>query len=151
KPRPPEAKYRYTLARGGPPMATKTEGRRSRLMGLLRVSAVPLLLACLLGGVLMAARLGPRAAGTRQALWAGGCNPPALAGVLFVALLWGGVYLQVVEVSRGMPGMRSVKEPTLSAEAAAEWQSLQAALYGLGFRPEGWFSLDDFDQTHVSP
>jgi hypothetical protein len=132
-------------------MATKTEGRRSWLMQLLRVSAIPLLLACLVGGVLMAASLGPRDGGTSQALLEVGCNLLAVAGVLFIALLWGGVYLQVVEASRGLPGMQSVQEPTLSAEASAEWQSLQAALYGLGFRSEGWFSLDDFDQTHVSP
>ena len=74
-------------------MATKTEGRRSWLMWLLRVSAVPLLLACLVGGVLMAASLGRHHAGTSQALWEAGCNLLALAGVLFVALLWGGVYL----------------------------------------------------------
>jgi hypothetical protein len=133
-------------------MATKTEGRRSWLMGLLRVSAIPLLLACLVGGVLMAVSLGhPHEAGTSQALWEAGCNLLALAGGLFIALLWGGVYLMVVEASRGMPGLRSVQEPTLSAEAAAEWRSLQAALSGVGFRPEGWFSLDDFDQTHISP
>ncbi len=132
-------------------MGTKTEGRRSWLMGLLRVSALPLLFACLVGGVLMAASLGRHDAGTSEALWRAGCNLLALAGVLFIALLWGGVYLMVVEASRGMPGLRPVKEPPLSAEAAAEWRSLQAALSGLGFRPEGWFALDDFDQTHVSP
>jgi hypothetical protein len=120
-------------------------------MWLLRVSAIPLLLACLVGGVLMAASLGSHNAGSSQTLWEAGCNLLALAGVLFIALLWSAVYLLVVEASRGMPGMRPVTEPTLSAEAAAEWRSLQAALHGLGFRPEGWFSLDDFDRTHVSP
>jgi hypothetical protein len=133
-------------------MATKTEGRRSWLMQLLRVSALPLLFACLAGGALMTASLGPcYDPGTSQALWEAGGSLLAVAGVLLIALLWGGVYLQVVEASRGMPGLRSVPEPILLAEAAAQWRSLQAALYGLGFRPEGWFSLDDFDQTHVSP
>ena len=56
----------------------------------------------------------------------------------------------VVEASRGMPGLQVVGEPTLKAEAAGEWRSLQAALTGLGFRFDGWLSLDDFDQTHVS-
>jgi hypothetical protein len=99
----------------------------------------------------MAASRGPHEAGISEAFWEAGCNLLALAVVLLIALLWGGVYLEVVEASQGMPGLRSVQEPTLSAEAAAEWRSLQAALYGLGFRPEGWFSLDNFDQTHVSP
>jgi hypothetical protein len=132
-------------------MATKTEGRRSRLMQLLRVSSVPLVFAFPVGGLLMAASLGTHDAGASQFFWEAGRHLLAVAGVLLIALLWGGVYLQVVEASRGMPGLRSVEEPTLSAEAAAEWRSLQAALSGLGFRPEGWFSLDDFDQTHVSP
>jgi hypothetical protein len=120
-------------------------------MWLLRTVAVPVVLACPVGGVLMAVSLSPQDAGTRQALWEAGCNLLTLGGLLFIVVLWGGVYLEVVEASRGMPGIRSVKEPTLWAEAAAEWRSLQEALSGLGFRPEGWFSLDNFDQTHVCP
>jgi hypothetical protein len=49
-----------------------------------------------------------------------------------------------------MPGLRSVEEPTMAPEPAAEWEALKRALSGLGFRPDGWFSLDDFDETHVS-
>jgi len=73
-----------------------------------------------------------------------------LGGFLFLALLWGGVYLQVVEASRGMPGLRAAVEPAMKPEQAAELQALQRSLSGLGFRHDGWFSLDDFDETHVS-
>src|SRR5438128_5059873 len=85
------------------PMATKTEDRRSWLMWLLRESAVPLFLACLVGGALMAVSLGQPDAGTGEVLWDAGGDLLAVAGVLFIALAWGSVYLQVVEASRGMP------------------------------------------------
>jgi hypothetical protein len=118
-------------------------------MRLLRVAPGPLLLAALSGVALMLASLATDA-GRKQPFWDAGSVLLTMAAALFVALLWGGVYLMVVEASRGMPGLRTVGEPTLKAKAAAEWRSLQAALSGLGFRFDGWFSLDDFDQTHVS-
>src|SRR5262249_34820634 len=85
-----------------------------------------------------------------QLLWGAGTSMLELGGVLFSTLLWGAVYLNVVEASRGMPGLRSVEEPTMAPEPAAKLRALNRALSGLGFRHDGWFSLDDFDETHVS-
>jgi len=87
----------------------------------------------------------PAAAGRKQLLWYAGETMLVLGGFLFLALLWGGVYLQVVEASRGMPGLRAAVEPAMKPEQAAELQALQRSLSGLGFRHDGWFSLDDFD------
>src|SRR5262249_50254280 len=86
----------------------------------------------------------------KQFLWELGYHLLVLAGIVFIAVLWGGVYLQVVEASRGMPGLRAVEEPIMAAEPAAEWEALKRSLAGLGFRHAGWFSLDDFDETNVS-
>ncbi|HJZ56536.1 MAG TPA: hypothetical protein VKE74_16340 [Gemmataceae bacterium] len=134
-------------------MSTTTERhRRSRLMRLLRSSPGPLLLLCAAGGVLMGfATTGGAGTGEwNQLLWGAGTSMLALGGVLFITLLWGAVYLNVVEASRGMPGLRSVEEPTMAPEPAAKLRALNRALSGLGFRHDGWFSLDDFDETHVS-
>jgi hypothetical protein len=134
-------------------MSTTTERpRRSWLMRLLRSSPGPLLLLCLAGGALMvfAANGGPDAGGRNQFLWDAGTSMLALGGVLFVVILWGAVYLQVVEASRGMPGLRSVEEPALAPEPAAKLEALKQALSRLGFRHDEWFSLDDLDETHVS-
>jgi hypothetical protein len=132
---------------------TNTEPRRSVLMRVMRVSAVPILLACVAGGVLMAvgsgASDGPEA-GERRILWDVGYHLLVLGGLLFVAVLWGGVYLEVVEASRGMPGLRSVGEPAMTLEASVQLRALEQSLSGLGFRHDGWFSLDDFGETHVS-
>jgi len=38
----------------------------------------------------------------------------------------------------------------MKPEVAADWETLQRSLSGLGFRQTGWFSLDDFDETHIS-
>ncbi len=114
-------------------------------MRVMRVAAVPLLLACVVGGVLMVAGVGGE-----QLLWDVGSHLLALCGLLFIALLWGGVYLEVVEASRGMPGLRSVGEPVMTPEVTAELRALERSLAGLGFRHDGWFSLDDFGETHVS-
>src|SRR5262245_58049320 len=127
-------------------MSTTTEHRqRSRLMRLLRLTPVPLVLAFVIGVLLMGASLGTSDAGRSQTLWDVGSHLLVLAVVLFAALAWGVVYLQVVEASRGMPGLRAVEEPILTPEAAADWAALQKSLSDLGFRQGGWFSLDDFD------
>jgi hypothetical protein len=86
----------------------------------------------------------------KQLLWDVGYHLLVLGGVGFIALLWGGVYLQVVEASRGMPGLRAVEQPAMAPEPARKWEALKRALSGLGLRHDGWFSLDDFDETHVS-
>jgi hypothetical protein len=129
-----------------------TTKRRSWLMWLLRVSPVPLLLLCLAGGALMAASAGAdQEQGERkQLLWDAGTSLLAMGGVGFIAVLWGGVYLMVVEASRGMPGLRAVEEPTMAPEPTATMEALRRSLTGLGFRHDCWFSLDDFDETHVS-
>jgi hypothetical protein len=153
-------------------MSTTT--KRSWLMRLLCWSPGPLLLLCVLGGGLMAFSYttedrkaanalilpredpradsttpDPEAGGTKQILWDVGTSMLALGGIGFIALLWGGVYLQVVEASRGLPGLRSVDAPTLEPEQAARMETMRQALSGLGFRHDRWFSLDDFAETHV--
>lgn len=129
-------------------MSIPTErNRRSRLMRLLRLSPCPILF---LGAVGIALTVFAGIGDQDFLLVDAGMAMLALAGVLIVAVLWGGVYLQVVEASRGMPGLRSVEEPTPLPEPAAELETFKRALSGLGFRHDGWFSLDDFDETHVS-
>src|SRR5262249_18107411 len=86
----------------------------------------------------------------KHTLWDVGSTVLVLDGVLLVIILWGGVYLLVVEASRGMPGLRSVEEPTLTPEGAATWKALRRSLSDLGFRQDEWFSLDDVDETQVS-
>src|SRR5436190_17908992 len=49
-----------------------------------------------------------------------------------------------------MPGLRTVGQPAMKPEEAAAWEAWQRSLSALGFRPDGWFSLDDFDEMHVS-
>jgi hypothetical protein len=129
-----------------------TPKRRSWLMRLLRVTPVPLLLLCLAGGALMGASAGsdPEAGERKQLLWDAGTSMLAVGGIGFIAVLWGGVYLQVVEASRGMPGLTAVEEPAMPPEAGAAWEPMRQSLSSLGFRHDGWFSLDDFDETHVS-
>jgi hypothetical protein len=121
-------------------------------MRLMRWSPGPIMLLGLAGGTLMgfAATEAPGPAEQTQVLWDAGASMLAVGGVLFAALLWGAVYLQVVESSRGMPGLWVVDEPTMAPEPASKWEVLKGALSRLGFRPDGWFSLDDFDGTHVS-
>jgi hypothetical protein len=85
----------------------------------------------------------------RDHLWTTGTAALALSGVSFCVVLWGGVYLNVVEASRGMPGLRVVDEPAMPPAPAAKAEALKQALTGLGFRPAGWFMLDDFDETHI--
>lgn len=131
-------------------MSTKTEPRRSGLMLLLRVSAVPLLLACVAGGVLMAVGFSAPPGESGWTLWDVGYHLLVFGGLLFIALLWGGVYLEVVEAARGMPGLRPVEEPAMPLEVTAELRALEKSLSALGFRPDEWFSLDDFGETHVS-
>src|SRR5262245_48124556 len=98
-------------------MSTTTEHhQRSWLMKVLRSSPGPLLLLCLAGGALMVANRGE---GEReQVLWDVGTSMLALGGLGFIVLLWGGVYLLVVESSRGLPGLRVVDEPTMPPEPA---------------------------------
>jgi hypothetical protein len=133
-------------------MATTTTERpqRSRLMRLLRLSPPVMLLAFVAGVVLLVVSHLPEAEGRREILWGVGSTVLALDGLLFIVVLWGGVYLLVVEASRGMPGLRPVKEPTMTPERAVAWEALRRSLSGLGFRQDEWFSLDDFDETHVS-
>lgn len=106
-----------------------TTKRRSRLMGLMRASPVPLFLACALGGVLMAVSAAMRADNQipdsaarawKHLVWNAGETLLVVGGLLFIALLWGGVYLMVVEASRGMPGLREVTEPPMAPEPAAQ-------------------------------
>ena len=124
--------------------------RRSRPMQLLRWSPAPILLLGLAGGTLMVFGAHGRAdAAVRDDLWAAGTALLALGGVSLCVVLWGGVYLNVVEASRGMPGLRTVQEPVMPSAPAATAAALKQALAGLGFRPNGWFALDDFDETHV--
>src|SRR4051794_21797619 len=125
--------------------------RRSWLMRLLRLSPAVFLLAFVAGVVLLGVSRGlAEAEGWEETIREAGATVLLLDGVLLAVVLWGGVYLQVVEASRGMPGLRSVKEPTMTPERAATWEALRRSLSGLGFRHEEWFSLDDFDETHIS-
>jgi hypothetical protein len=123
-------------------------------MQLLRLSPAVVLLSFVAGVVLVLVSLGlsdsPEADGGKHLLWDVGSTVLVLDGVLFVVVLWGGVYLLVVEASRGMPGLRAVEEPTMMPAAAATWKALQRSLSDLGFRLDEWFALDDFDKTHVS-
>jgi hypothetical protein len=119
-------------------------------MRLLRLSPGPLLLACLASGaaMLVSACL-PGAGLTKQILWDAGSSGLVLLGVLWAVVLWGGVYLMVIESSRGMPGLHTVGEPAVRPESADRYRALRQSLSALGFSHEGWFSLDDFAQTHV--
>jgi hypothetical protein len=120
-------------------------------MWLLRLSPVVLTLPFVAGVVLLVVSQGPaEAEGWKETIWEAGVTVLLLDGVLFVVVLWGGVYLHVVEASRGLPGLRSVKEPTMTPERAPTWEAFQRSLSGLGFRHEEWFSLDDIDKTHIS-
>ena len=130
-------------------MSTTTNSRRSELMQVLRVSAVPLVLGFLGGGFLTA--VGFFASAEWGPLFRDvGYHALVLCGLLLVAVLWGGVYLEVVEASRGMPGLRPVEEPAMTPEAATQLRALERSLSALGFRHDEWFSLDNFPQTHVS-
>jgi hypothetical protein len=137
-------------------MATTTakHHQRSRLMRLLRLSPAVMLLAFVAGVLLVVVSLGlpdgAEADGWKHIAWDVGSTVLVLDGVLLVVVLWGGVYLQVVEASRGMPGLRSVEEPTMTPQGAATWKAWQRSLSDLGFRPDEWFALDDFDETHIS-
>ena len=132
-------------------MSTMTpEPRRSGLMQLLRLSAVPLLLACVVGGVLMAVGSGAPAGASGWTLRDAGYHLLVFGGLLFVVVLWGGVYLEVREASRGHPGLRPVAEPAMALEASVQLRALDRSLSALGFRHDGWFALDDFGETHVS-
>jgi hypothetical protein len=132
-------------------MPTTVHPQRSWLMWLLRMSPAVLVLAFMVGVVLMVVSLGlSEAEGWKDLIWEAGSTVVVLDGLLFVVVLWGGVYLLVVEASRGMPGLRSVDEPTMAPEPAAKFGELKMSLTRLGFRDAGWFSLDDFDETHVS-
>jgi hypothetical protein len=133
---------------------TATEPRsRSGLMRVMRASPVLILLAGMVGmGLMVAGYGGPHGsqAGERQILWELGYHLLVLDGLIFVAVLWGGVYLEVVEASRGMPGLRLVGEPEMKPEVTARLRALERSLTAHGFRHDGWFSLDDFAETHVS-
>lgn len=131
-------------------MSTTPKTRRSGLMSLLRVSAIPLFFACLAGGFLMAVGSGVSVGESGWTLRDVGHHLLVFGGLLFAVVLWGGVYLEVVEASRGMPGLRPVKEPTMTLEASVQMRALERSLSALGFRHDGWFSLDDFGETHVS-
>src|SRR5262249_38697512 len=137
-------------------MATTTTKyqQRSGLMWLLRLSPAVMLLAFVAGVVLVVVSLGlpasADAGGWKHILWDVGSTVLVLDGGLLVVVLWGGVYLLVVEASRGLPGLRSVEEPTLTPEGAATWKALRRSLSDLGFRQDEWFALDDFDETHIS-
>jgi hypothetical protein len=135
-------------------MSTKTtEPRRSALMRVMRLSPGPIVLSWAVGGLLMAAGAGAWRgveAGQREVLWDVGYSVLVLGGTLFVVVLWGGVYLEVVEASRGSPGLRSVGEPEMPPEAASKLRVLEQELSGLGFRHDGWFSLDNFGEMRVS-
>lgn len=108
-------------------------------MRLLRLSPGPIVLLLIAGAFLLATGFHGTA----------GAALLALGACLFAAVLWGGVYLNVVEASRGHPGLRPVEEPTPAPDPAAEYEALKRSLAGLGFRPAGWFKLDDFDETHI--
>jgi hypothetical protein len=124
-------------------MSTPTEQpRRSRLTQAMRLSPAPIVLLGLAGGALMAfGAFGPPEVTVRDRLWTAGTTMLAVSGVFFCVVLWGGVYLNVVEASRGMPGLRAVEEPVMPPDPAAGVAALKQSLTGLGFRPAGWFSL----------
>jgi hypothetical protein len=128
---------------------TSAEPRRSTLMWVLRASPLPVVLTCVAGGILMGAGASKGSEADGRLLWEVGYHVLVLGGLLFVALLWGGVYLEVVEASRGMPGLKPVSEPEMKPEVADQLRALERSLSNLGFRREEWFCLDDFARTHV--
>jgi len=88
--------------------------------------------------------------GRKRAFWAIGETLLVLGLILLLIVApYFAVYLEVVEASRGLPGLRRIDGPGLTPEQAAELEALRTALAGLGFREDGWFSLDNFDETHV--
>lgn len=124
--------------------------RRSLLMRVLRLSPAPIFLVGLAGGATMGhAALGASEVARSGRAWDVGVVLLAVSGCAFAAVLWGGVYLQVVEASRGHPGLRPVPAPDLAPERAADYQPLKQSLTELGFRPDEWFELDDFDETCI--
>lgn len=131
-------------------MKTTEHPPRSRVMRLLRASPLPVSL-LFVAGVAMTgfAATHPDGAGAGPNLLVIGISMLLLSGAGLIAILWGSVYLHVVEASRGMPGLRSVSEPEMESGSAAKLQWFKSELADLGFKLDGWFSLDDFDETHV--
>lgn len=125
---------------------TTKRRRRSWRMQLLRLSPGPVFLLLIAGGVLTLVGAVGNGYGHIRDI---GAALLALGGCLFVTVLWGGVYLNVVEASRGHPGLRPVDEPALAPEPVAKYAALKRSLTELGFRPREWFKLDDFDETHI--
>jgi hypothetical protein len=119
-------------------------------MQVLRVSPVPIVLAFVAGVALMGVSSGPSADEMGPVLWDVGYALVVLSVATFAAVLWCGVYLEVREAARGMPGLRSVGQPEMKPEVAANLREKEQSLSALGFRHDGWFSLDDFAVTHVS-
>lgn len=72
---------------------------------------------------------------------------------LFFLGVWGALYLNVVEGTQGLPALKPLP-PTYRPEgkAATDLDLLVDGPNGLakvGFEPDGWFFLDDVDETHV--
>lgn len=130
-------------------MATKARPRRSVLMWLLRPAAPLFLLAFLASGAATVVGSAAPADGSGWTPRDVGYHALVFSGLLLVVALWGGVYLEVREAARGMPGLRAADEPVPSGEAAGRLRATEKSLLALGFRPAGWFVLDDFARTHV--
>jgi hypothetical protein len=97
----------------------------------------------------------PRAHARKQALRWGGVGLLGACVAMFLALPWAGVYVQVIEASRGQPVPKPIKDPTLKPAREVPTDALaglavgQDGLASLGFEPTGWFWLDNFAQLRV--
>ncbi len=97
--------------------------------------------------------LDPAARALKLRFWAAGWWLLGAGAVTFLALLWATLYLEVREASRGLPGLRVVAAPVIPADRIARLELIERGphgLFGLGFCHAEWFTLNNFEQTHVS-
>jgi hypothetical protein len=87
-------------------------------------------------------------------LWAGG-GLLGLSAALFIACPWAGVYIQVMEGSRGLPRPEPIDSPlstpnrSVPTAALTELQFGPNGLAALGFEPAGWFFRDVFGRMRI--
>jgi hypothetical protein len=130
-------------------------------MRLLRVAPAFLMAGLIVGGYLLTLGTGAAVSppwstgGEAQILLWGGVGLLGGCTALFVVVLWGAVYLQVMEGSRGLPPPEPIDDPShrpatgLPAADLARLQLGPDGLAGLGFEPAGWFLLDNFARLRV--